>query len=379
MNKPIPVFLPALLLTLLIVLSGCGTNAGSQTAGPGGNPDSVRIDFDIPTLDTVQSKHVVTLKDAAQVQHLYTTIFALPAMPQHIACTSDGGVSYTLTFQQGTKTLATALAARFGCQPVSITGETTDRQSNTDFWSQVDQAIYRAEPVATPEQLAILHTLQLDQAPLVAQITSVETVQRLYNAVLALPLAPQNDSCSTESLHEYQLVFHTAEQAISSALDKTCNTITLVGNYQSRSGTFVMSDQFKQLFTQTLAATSFVPAHPDRLTLEIQPANGTSQQSTVADTGLRQQLYTKIFALPAGQAQPNCPSSEDKTAGKGTWYKLNFMQWDLPVLGPVDAYEGTCTLISLDAGGQGTGMGLVLQGDQAFWDLVHRLGNSSTR
>jgi hypothetical protein len=51
---------------------------------------------------------------------------------------------------------------------------------------------------------------------------------------------------------------------------------------------------------------------------------------------------------------------------------LNFTQWDLPVLGPVDAYEGSCTFVSLDAG-QGMGAGQILQGDAEFWDLVHRL------
>jgi hypothetical protein len=349
-------------------------NAGSQVAGsgPGGSPDSVRINFDTPALDPAQSKHVLTLKVVTQVQHLYATIFALPPMPQNIACTADGGFPYTLTFQQGTKTLATVVAAYYGCRPVSIAGESTDRQSTADFWSQLDQTIYQATPVARPQQLAILHTLQLDQPPQTAQITLIETVQRLYDAILALPQAPQNGKCSPESLHAYQLVFHTADQAIPSVIDNTCNTISLEGNYQSRSGTFVMNGKFKQLFEQTLAATPFALAHPDRLTLDLQPLSGVARQSTIADARLRQQLYTKIFALPVGKTQPNCPSGADKVAGKGKWYMLNFTQWDLPVLGPVDAYEGSCTFVSLDAG-QGMGAGQILQGDGEFWDLVHRL------
>ncbi|EFH79709.1 hypothetical protein [Ktedonobacter racemifer] len=376
MNKHIPTLLPALLLAFLVGLSGCGMNAGSQAAGPGpaGSPDSVRINFERPALDPAQSKRVVTLNVATQVQHLYSTIFALPPMPQTIACTADGGFPYTLTFQQGTKTLATVVAADYGCKPVSIAGESTDRQSTNDFWTQLDQAISKATPVARPEQLAILHTLQLDQPPQAAQITSVETVQRLYDAILALPLAPQNGNCSPESLHEYQLVFHTANQAIHSVIDKTCNTISLEGNYQSRSGTFVMNGQFKHLFEQTLAATPFALAHPDRLTLDLQPGSGAARQSTIADAGLRQQLYTKIWALPVGKAQPNCPLGEDKVAGKGKWYTFSFTQWDLPVLMNVDAYEGSCTLVSLDAG-QGMGAGQILQGDGEFWDLVHRLEN----
>src|SRR5258708_25791930 len=66
-----------------------------------------------------------------------------------------------------------------------------------------------------------------------------------------------------------------------------------------------MNDQFKQLFGQTLAATPFALAHPDRLTLELQPGSGAARLGTIADAGLRQQLYTKIFALPAGEGSGN--------------------------------------------------------------------------
>ena len=134
-----------------------------------------------------------------------------------------------------------------------------------------------------------------------------------------------------------------------------------------------MNGQFKQLFEQTMAAATFASARPDQLTLDLQPENGVARQSTIADAGLRQQLYTKIFALPVGRAQPNCPPRENKVAGK--WYMLSFTQWDLPVLVHVDAYEGSCMLVSLDVG-QGTGMGQVLQGDGEFWDLVHQAANS---
>jgi hypothetical protein len=132
-----------------------------------------------------------------------------------------------------------------------------------------------------------------------------------------------------------------------------------------------MNAQFKHLFEQTLAAASFVPARPDRLTLNLEPYRGITRLSTIADARLRQQLYTKIFALPAGKAQPNCPSGEDKLAGKGKFYVLSFTQWDLPVLVNVDAYEGSCRVLSLDAD-QGMGSGPVLQGDAAFWALVHQ-------
>ena len=373
-TKQIRVCLPGLVLAALLAgLSGCGGPPASSQAGVSNAPDRVQIAIHL--LDLEVGRPVVTLTDVSLVRQLYTTVVGLSLLPQNTACPADSGTSYTLTFQQGGKTLTTATAQHYGCGDVSIAGEKQDRRANQDFWSQLNQAIYLATPVARPEQLALLHTLQLDQPPQTAQIMSVETVQRLYQAILALPQVSQNGSCSPESLHEYQLIFHTADQAIPSVVDKTCNTISLEGNYKSRSGTFVMNGQFKQLFEQTLAVATFAPASPDRLTLDFQPGNGVARQSTIADAGLRQQLYTKIFALPAGKAQPNCPSGEDKAAGKGKWYTLSFMQWDLPVLVNVDAYEGSCTLVSLDAN-QGMGVGQVLQGNGAFWALVHQAANS---
>jgi hypothetical protein len=373
-TKQIRAFLPGLALAALLVgLSGCGGPPASSQAGASNAPDRVQIAIHV--LDPEVGKPIVTLTDVSLVRQLFTTVVALSPLPQNLVCTMELGPSYTLTFLQGGKTLTTATAQRYGCGRVSIAGEKQDRRANQDFWSQLNQAISQATPVARPEQLAILHTVQLDQPPQTAQITSVETVQRLYHAILALPQALQNGSCEPESLHEYQLVLHTADQAIPSVIDKKCNTISLEGNYKSRGGTFVMNGRFKQLFEQTLAAATFASARPDQLTLDLQPENGIARQSTIADAGLRQQLYTKIFALPAGIAQPNCPPGEDKVAGKGKWYMLSFTQWDLPVLVHVDAYEGSCTLVSLDVG-QGTGMGQVLQGDGEFWDLVHQAANS---
>ncbi|MBE3561700.1 MAG: hypothetical protein IMW89_21135, partial [Ktedonobacteraceae bacterium] len=163
---------------------------------------------------------------------------------------------------------------------------------------------------------------------------------------------------------EYQLVFHKPDQAIASVVSKQCNTISLEGHYQSRGGVYSMNEQFKQLFAQIIAGASFAPAQPDQLTLQQQEANGTVSQQLMTDANLRQQLYTKIFSLPAGTPRPDCPSGADKIAGKGRWYTLSFTQWDLPLL-RLQAYEGSCTQLSL-------GGNLILQDDREFWDLLHR-------
>jgi hypothetical protein len=371
-------YLPGLALAAyLILLSGCGwkTPSGQTSqAAPSKAQDQVRITLHL-LIPPNKREPVVTLTDASLVHQLYTTVVALPLQPPVIACTNDLGPSYTLTFLRGGKTLLTATAQRYGCGVISLMGQKQDRLANQAFWSQLDQAIYQASPPASQQSVAILHMGQPDQPSQTAQITSVETVQRLYKAILALPLIPRSDSCIPSLLPEYQLVFHAPDQAIPALLDSTCNTITLQGNYQSRGGTFVMNSQFKQLFQQTLATVTFAPALPNQLTVDVEPESGTASFHPLTDAGLLLQLYNKIFALPLGKALPNCPPQSDKIAGKGRWYMLNFTQWDLPVLPNVDAFEGSCLVLFLDAG-QATGGGPVLQADAEVWDLVHRAASS---
>lgn len=135
---------------LLLGLSACGTIFGTSAAvqGLSGNPDRVNIAIDRPTPDPTQRQRVVTLTLSSLVQQLYTTTFALPPMPQQTICTLEGGPHYTLTFRQEAKTLATVVAKREGCYPVSIAGETTDRQATQHFWDELDQAIQKAHPAA---------------------------------------------------------------------------------------------------------------------------------------------------------------------------------------------------------------------------------------
>ncbi len=145
------VLLPGLLLVmLLITLSGCGS-APISSALPSGKPDSVRIEIDQVT----GQKPVVNLSIASMVQQLYTTISTLPQLPGNQACTAELGPHYTLTFSQAGKTLVTVVAKRDGCRPVSIPGETQDRQATPLFWTELDQAIKTGIPAASLERLAI--------------------------------------------------------------------------------------------------------------------------------------------------------------------------------------------------------------------------------
>src|SRR5207248_1918187 len=77
-----------------------------------------------------------------------------------------------------------------------------------------------------------------------ARIPSAATAQRLYDAILALPLATPNNAY-LNGTPTYQLVFHTADQEIPSTIDMQYNLVSLNGNLQSRTGSYTMNDQFK--------------------------------------------------------------------------------------------------------------------------------------
>jgi hypothetical protein len=96
---------PLLMLRLLIGLSSCGSAPSAPGSPAGSKPDHVQIAID--RHQPSQEKLVVTLTVARMVQQLYATLYALPRMPEHIACTADLGPHSTLTFYQGQKKLVT--------------------------------------------------------------------------------------------------------------------------------------------------------------------------------------------------------------------------------------------------------------------------------
>jgi hypothetical protein len=361
--------LPIMTLALLFALSACGTNAGSpgnSSNTPGGDqPDRVQIQVETVSPDGGKNP-LLTLTQASLVQRLYSTTLALPEMPQNRVCTDEFGPSYKLIFLRGGRTLMALTAQRFSCQAVMIEGSQRDRQATPDFWSLVDQAIYAATPAGAPQWLAILHVLHVDQPPLTARVMSAEKARQLYNAILALPLAPARGGCSDTGTPEYALLFHQTDLAIPASIDQPCNTIDLEGKDRVRSGRFIMTDAFKQLLNQTLAGATFAPARPDQLSLTVQMGNGTTSNQLVTDTSLRQQIYARAFELPAAPASlPQTCDQNDKVNGKGRWYTLDFSQWGLSLL-HMELFEGSCKLITLYPAGK------LVQGDANFWDLIHR-------
>ncbi len=360
---------PLLLVGLLIGLSSCGSAPSAPGSPPDSKPDHVQIEIDrhLPS----QEQPVVTLTVASMVQQLYATIYALPQMPEHIACTTELGPHYTLTFYQGQKKLVTVVAENDGCRRISLSGEQHDRTAmgNKTFWDQLDNAIYEATPAAKVDWLSLLPTPSHIQPPQTAKITFTSTAQRLYHAILALPPVTKNNSY-VNGTTDYQPIFPTPDQPAAAAIDLKQNLVALDGQYHSRGGVYRMNEPFKQLFAKALAGVVFTPARPDSLLLSLSSGK-TSGQFTVRDTQLIQKLYARIFTFPTTQPPPDTCLGNDKVAGKQKWYELTFLQWNLTLL-HISAYEASCTFVARDFD---TGQSQYLQADQQFWTLLHQAAN----
>jgi hypothetical protein len=358
-----------LMLGLLIGLSNCGSAKSTPGSPAGSKPDHMQIEIDRPS--PTQEKPVVTLTVASMVQQLYATIYALPQMPEHIACTAERGPHYTLTFYQGQEQLVTVVAENDGCRRISLSSEQRDRTAmgNNTFWDQLDSAIYEATPAAKVDWLALMPTPSSTQPPQTVQIISTSTAQRLYHAILALPIVTKNNSY-LNGTSDYQLIFHTSDQPADAAIDLKQQLVALDGQYHSRGGVYRMNEEFKQLFAKTLAGVVFMPARPDSLLFTLSTSK-TFGQSTVRDTQLIQKLYARIFTFPTAQPPPDNCLGNDKVAGKQKWYELTFLQWNLTLL-HISAYEASCTFVARDFD---TDQSQYLQADQQFWTLLHQAAN----
>lgn len=388
-TKKQAIFFTSLLLGAMMALSGCGTSPslGGLAGTPGGlaatpgaatpnaeRPDRVRIVSDEPiapppgtTITTPGgTPPSVTLTDAALVRQLYATIFALPALSTEWACPANGGPHYTLTFLQGTTTLATVKANRDGCWPVTIAGQTPVREATNAFWQQLDQAVIIATPPMSPDRFAIATAPQVGQAPQSALITSATTAQQVYDAILALPRTSASPSCPAEPVPTYQLVFFAGEQPVPASVYDVCQTVEVDGGYQWRGGWFTMNDQFRSMLQAVLAGVAFAPAQPDHLAVTVNTPQTVTPYVNVSDHQLILALYDQVFLLSKSAAQPGCPSEADKLGGNYTFSGLTFTQWDLSLL-QLDTYQGSCSYVELSDTGQR------LQGTQAFWDLVNRV------
>lgn len=359
----------ALPLALFLLLGACGTNVGSagnvSYTPAGSQPDRVQVQVAAPSASEGK-RPLLTLVQTSLIHHLYSAVLALPQMPQSQPCTDELGPSYMLVFFHGGQRLLALSAQRFSCQMVTVEGSAREKRATSDFWQLVDQVIYAATPVGTPEWLALLRRPQMERPPLTARVAAVETTRRLYNAILRLSLAPASSDCAESSAQKYSLLFHQADFTIPALISDQCNTIELQGDYRTRSGTFRMTSAFKQLLEQTLAAAAPVLARPDQLALTMQAGNSTASRLVVSDAVLVQRIYSKAFLLPLAPASlpQNC-DEQDKVNGRGRWYTFEFRQWGLLLLS-MELFEGSCKLITLYPSGR------LVWGDASFWSAIHQ-------
>lgn len=356
--------LSPIVLSVLILLSACGRSAftPSPPASSGEKPDKVQIE--LMTVDNM--KHSITVTDHERVQRLYDMLYSLSLMPENQSCTADMGPIYGMVFTQGEKTLVTARAEHYGCHVVAIHGENKDRQATQEFWKALDEAMTMAMPPAHPQQLAVVHTSQLGHQPEIALLTDTARVQKLYNALIQLPLVPLQDRLGDPPAPEYRLNFQDEKQQnIFSVFSPADKMISLNGDDKSRGGVYRTDPQFMQLFNDTIAAAIFKPTQPDQLELSTIGRQQSSKE-TITAIALMQKLYTKTFTLPTREPQRDCPSGADKQQGKGTFYSLSFSQQHLQVLN-LEVYEGSCKRVAISS------MEKELQPDQEFWTTFHQL------
>lgn len=123
-----------LVLSVLLLAACSGTSTQTaRTAGTAGpSPTLVRIARTsyintFPPLD-------VTVRDAAQAQHLYTAIKALPPFVTRVSCPADTDLEYRMTFLHAAVPLALVVINATGC-PSVVLGPHDLRGPTPAFWA----------------------------------------------------------------------------------------------------------------------------------------------------------------------------------------------------------------------------------------------------
>jgi hypothetical protein len=132
-------------LLIVLLLAGCGntdsTIAGDATPYPA-HASAVHVvrtsDAGAPGLPAFD----YTSHDSAKVQVLYEALLQLPVYGSRgIACPTDTGVQYQLTFSHGKALVLSAIADPSGCQVVVIAGQDNRTAAHTNLWSLIAAAV----------------------------------------------------------------------------------------------------------------------------------------------------------------------------------------------------------------------------------------------
>jgi hypothetical protein len=154
-----------------------------------------------------------------------------------------------------------------------------------------------------PESVTIIATLILPPTPTTIEVKDAATAQRLYDAAVSLPVAPQQRACLAMGGPHYKMTFHQSGQAdVTFVADRGgCQDVTLS-----------QSDvrQSDEAFWQTLERAVFDFAPPFkawRLDILRFAPGAKPTFATVPSAQAAQAIYDAARALPAQPKNPTCP------------------------------------------------------------------------
>lgn len=197
------------------------------------------------------------------MRKLYNAALALPVVPKGVYnCPADDGLQYTLSFSAKRKALQHMTLDATGCQFLSISGMEGARQAyNDQFRALVAQTL--AIPTLIPQAADALRIVRqsavvLHIPPLSKTISDTLSIQRLYNAALALPAMRGSFMlCPINRDINYLFIFLHAKQQLFTMTLHTSGCPTL--KISSLSHTRVSNQQFFTLLAQTLGITELDP------------------------------------------------------------------------------------------------------------------------
>lgn len=351
---------PATLVAVLLV-AGCGARGGGNGALPNAHPDRMLITTNgLGPQGTVQV--TVTVDDAAAAAKLYAAIFALPALPQSVACPAIAGPSYTLAFFESGQAVVTAVADRGGCQTVTI-GTTDTRQADAVFWTLLEQTIAEHAPALRTTRLEAMRVALPDHPPVIFTLNAAGPAQTLYDAIGALPDRPASSACVPSGTRD-ELIFFAGDQRIQGTADHNgCVTLSLPA--LASQATHQADAAFWALLDRTLASASAVTARPDQLDVKVSPSSSdptaTASVKTITQPTVMQPLYDALFALPKPPEGWRC------TSAPGTLYGFSFSWHGMGLVSAVA--DAGCNTVTFDGN-------VIRLANQRFWDALLRAASS---
>jgi hypothetical protein len=209
-----------------------------------------------------------------------------------------------------------------------------------------------------PESVTIIASLILPPTPTTIEVKDAATAQRLYDAAVKLPVAPQQRACPAIAGPHYEMTFHQSGQPdVTFVADRGgCQEVTLPQNDARQSD---------EAFWQTLQRVVFDFAPPfkaSRLDILRFAPGAKPTFAAIPSAQAAQAVYDAARALPAQAKDPIC----DDIIGPRS--ELLFFAGDQRV--QITADESRCSSVTFPQTADKR------QPDTAFWDLLAKTAGS---